>query len=298
MPEQAQRHRFMQRDIDEELVWALQCESPSLDRVRELVARGADVNATDDLDLPCDCASCRDETIWEPPCWTVLMHAVWSRRVPTEVVRYLIEQGANVNAISAYGHTVLTEAMTNRNLTVETVRLLIQHGADVDQPNGNGYTPLVCILGNRYMAPDTVKIVQLLVEAGADVNACGDRHSAALLRALWRLDVLPESIVEYLAEHGAVIDCSDPELLLQAAMSSPQAVDYLLRYGANPNVVDEDGYTVLDHIADWTDGCLHAQTDVPVSGNESRRCTIERNSTICKLLLQAGAKRARDLNRT
>ena len=58
----------------------------------------------------------------------------------TEIARLLIAHGANVNARAASGHIPLHEASANGN--VELVKLLIESGADVNAKTDDGKTPL------------------------------------------------------------------------------------------------------------------------------------------------------------
>src|SRR5205809_7691514 len=106
----------MKRDIDEELVWALHGENRSLERVREVVAEGANVNARNDDSLSCSCEAClADDYQCNASRDTVLMHAVFDRRVQKEIVRYLIEQGADVRAVNDDDKSVLTMGIWNIN---------------------------------------------------------------------------------------------------------------------------------------------------------------------------------------
>jgi ankyrin repeat protein len=289
-----QKHRFMRRDIDEELVWALHCESPTLDKVRELVAKGADVNACDDLDLPCDCEACQEEDGAYVTARTVLMHAVSDRRVSPEVIRYLVEQGANAKAVVEDGDSALSFALWNMKLTAATVELLIQHGADVHQVNSSGDTPLLALVGHFRLTPCVLDVVRVLVAAGADVNATDEMGESVLERALRNLPAVPLPVIDYLIASGATVDFTDPELLLTAVvMFNPSMVTFLLKKGANPNALLEDDTTVLDYVEDWARDS--AKNDPVLSKDDKfERDWADRMSATYKVLMQAGAKHGRD----
>src|SRR6266850_2782251 len=56
------------------------------------------------------------------------------------VVRFLLEQGADVNACDYYGFTPLH--LASRNGMLEVARLLVEHGADINAEDNEGMTPL------------------------------------------------------------------------------------------------------------------------------------------------------------
>lgn len=95
-----------------------------LDIVRELIASGADVNAKN----------------YESG-FTPLMQATIRGNV--EIARYLIGQGANVNATANSGNTALMlTAIPSLKVPLDLVRLLIDSGADLNIRNAYGYTAL------------------------------------------------------------------------------------------------------------------------------------------------------------
>jgi ankyrin repeat protein len=85
--------------------------------VKKLYARGAEIN---------------------PVGWTPLSYAATNGK--TDVVRYLLEIGANANAVSANVTTALMMAV--RGGHAETVDLLLAKGADANLRNQNGASAL------------------------------------------------------------------------------------------------------------------------------------------------------------
>ncbi len=85
-------------------------------------------------------------------------------RAQWEVVRYLVDAGANVNAFGLDGNTPLHCAANHGNVAI--IGLLIKRGSVVDKKNGWGQTPLhiASRAGNW-------KIAEILIFQGADVNA-------------------------------------------------------------------------------------------------------------------------------
>jgi ankyrin repeat protein len=83
-----------------------------------------------------------------------------------ESVEWLLDHGADVNAISknATGYTALSGAVARGD--AEIVRLLLAHGANARHRYGPGYSPL-----HEAAAGGKIEILRLLLEHGADPNA-------------------------------------------------------------------------------------------------------------------------------
>lgn len=86
-----------------------------------------------------------------------------------ELVRILLDAGADVNGRARYGHTALKAAATNQN--IELTKVLLKRGANVNDRAGSS-------LWRRAMTPLQVasfhgnfELARILLEAGADVNA-------------------------------------------------------------------------------------------------------------------------------
>jgi hypothetical protein len=125
--------------------------------VRQLLNKGADINAKDDNG------------------WTALMMAS-SYKGNYEIVRMLLAKGADVNAGNNERGTALYNACVFGHS--EIVNELIAHGADVDARNDRGFTPLIVASGEGY-----IDIVKALLAKGADIQARTNRGTTALYRA-------------------------------------------------------------------------------------------------------------------
>ena len=110
-----------------------------------------------------------------------------------EVVKLLIDAGANVNEAGEYGQTMVMLASDHKNL--EILNLLIQAGADVNRPNDYKIAPLASAAeqGNK-------EIVEALIKAGANVNARNTYGGTALQVAVMRGSI---DIVKMLIDSGA-----------------------------------------------------------------------------------------------
>ncbi len=85
-------------------------------------------------------------------------------KTPIESIRFLIDQGLDVNAIDSGGYTPLLYAVRQRN--VEGIRLLLENGADklIENENQDGVSALRMVFLNK---PNNYDIVKLLLEFGA-----------------------------------------------------------------------------------------------------------------------------------
>ena len=83
-----------------------------------------------------------------------------------EVTEYLLEKGADVNAVArnATGFTALTGAIANNH--VEISKILVKKGADVNHRYEGGASPLMEASMNG-----NLELVRFLLESGADPNA-------------------------------------------------------------------------------------------------------------------------------
>ena len=145
--------------------------------IRELIARGADVNAADssgftplmvaamhaqgavpDLLAAGAIVNAKDKANGE----TALTQAC--RLGELQVVEELVEHLADVNTKSRFGRTPLQQAVAAGSAPV--VRYLLRRGAKLSDENGVGFTELTLAVVERRL-----DIVELLLRAGADVNA-------------------------------------------------------------------------------------------------------------------------------
>jgi len=130
-----------------------------LERVQQLLAAGADVNATDDSG------------------WTALMKACYNtehKRGFAEVVQALIDAGANIEAPIGYGvRPLMLAAGYGETAVVDT---LLRAGADVLAKNEGGYTALMMVKQKFY-----VDVINLLHEAeqlaGLGENSCESKNA-------------------------------------------------------------------------------------------------------------------------
>lgn len=83
----------------------------------------------------------------------------------TDIVEYLIEQGAEIDAPSQNNMRVRPLHSAVANKRVDIVKLLIDHGADVNSTQADDFTPLHEAAQNGLL-----DVAQWLIERGAHVN--------------------------------------------------------------------------------------------------------------------------------
>ncbi len=214
------------------------------DAVRALLRAGADPHAWEDRPSRTD--------------GTPLHSAAYNPN--PEVAAVLLEADADVNARSLAGWTPLHNAARNPNSAVLAV--LLEAGADPTKRgrvggcfggDWSGYlTPLYSAAHGN---PETVP---MLVAAGADVDGHGTRfrlcrsslttHVSPIFYAV-RYNGHPANI-EALARAGADLELAGPDgrtVLHWAAIRSSHVFPLLLRLGADPEALDDEGKTPMDY---------------------------------------------------
>lgn len=95
-----------------------------------------------------------------------------------EIFEYLLEQGnLNINSVGYLGMTALSSASIEYG-NLEMIKYLLEKGADINVKNEDGSTALMTasMYGN-------LEIIKYLIENGADINAKDNDDSTALIYA-------------------------------------------------------------------------------------------------------------------
>jgi ankyrin repeat protein len=118
-----------------------------------------------------------------------------------EIVRLLVENGANVNVVVHKYITPLFNAAGSGNL--EMVRLLVDLGADVNHLEDGG-----TVLHNAcaYCAYDRIEVVKFLLQKGADPDLLDDEGRTPLFFCIEKNCL---ECVQVLISHGASTDITD-----------------------------------------------------------------------------------------
>jgi len=188
-----------------------------------LVDKGANVHGTDRVGRT-------------PLFFATDMHTLewlFSRPVPKpsgdldspDIVRHLLDHGANVNArltgrpfilhhnatgnrTLIEGSTAFMKAATTSDLAL--ARLLLDRGADPNIKTRNNTTAVMAAAGLNWVdisslgnESDSIEIITLCLDRGADINAVNDLGETAMHGAAQRG---ADTVVRFLAERGAKLD--------------------------------------------------------------------------------------------
>lgn len=131
--------------------------------------------------------------------------------IDANMVRFLAENGANVNEVFMLGDNTDEGTFTTTPLNVsitadrpDVAEILLSHGADPNYRDKTGRTPIV------YAVLTSEEILRVLLSYGADPNIPDNNKRTPLMLAA--LDVGTEpGIMEALIEHGADINAQDED---------------------------------------------------------------------------------------
>jgi ankyrin repeat protein len=152
------------RDADGRSALLLATRSNAIEAAQLLIEAGADVNASD--------------LIHDSP----FLYAGAEGRL--EILRMTLRHGADLASVNRYGGTALIPAAHHGH--IETVRELLKTDIHLDHVNNLGWTALLeaVILGDG--GPTYMAIIDLLIGAGADVNIADDDGVTPLQHATQR----------------------------------------------------------------------------------------------------------------
>jgi ankyrin repeat protein len=205
-----------------------------------------------------------------------------SRASDPATIRFLLDAKADVNPEGC--DTVLRGAC--EKLRPDAVKMLLAAGADVNRRSGNDkassalyYAVYVkCSAGH---ISDKIEVINLLLEAGADMRDCGGGKSVLHLDepseySSYQLQAVFAALLAY---DPGLVHCRDasgatPLLRVLIRHKDPALVKVLLDAKADVDVMDNDGNTALSQLI-------------------TKRCDISFNRTnirrICQQLVGAGA---------
>lgn len=163
----------------------------------------------------------------------------------SELVPFLIEHGADINAKTTNNATVLHSVSESGNISL--VDWLVTNGAEVDVKDNHHNNALyyAYISGN-------FSLIQLLVEHGADVNAkINDNHTILHYAAISDNFSLVQFLVEHSADVNAKTDSGETVLHFAVQSGNVDLVDWLIQQGADVNAKTTDNKTLLHYALEY-----------------------------------------------
>jgi len=177
---------------------------------------------------------------------TALMEASMDGHV--EVARLLLDSGAQVNMPADSFESPLTLAACGGH--VELAMLLLERGANIEEVNDEGYTPLM-----EASREGHEEMVALLLSQGADINAQTEETQETALTLACCGGFL--EVADFLIKAGADLELGASTPLMEASQEGHlELVRYLLEAGARVNATTGTGDTALTY------ACENGHTDV------------------------------------
>ncbi|WP_157153877.1 ankyrin repeat domain-containing protein [Brachyspira murdochii] len=141
----------------------------------------------------------------------------------------------------------------------EMVKFLVEHGADINLEDGYGYTPLIIAMKYRNigLAKD---IIDLKPDLNAICSATGDTPLTYLAREVW----FGTDLCYYMIKNGADVnkknDNGDTPLIVavENVIGSYGMLGVIINMGADYNIKNNDGKTAMDIVIEEDDkAALH-----------------------------------------
>lgn len=178
---------------------------------------------------------------------TPLLYAV-SSRSPSHVVEALLDAGADAS-LSQEGILPLNFALSLGQY--DTARLLLKRGAKADAADSiTAMTPLMELVLSTSQSSNRQAVYRLmdeLIEKGADINARNKRQSTALSWAALQMD---QELVAALIQRGAKPNLADVDgttpLHIAARKGDSATMSLLLKAGANACLKNQKGLMPQD----------------------------------------------------
>jgi ankyrin len=174
-----------------------------------------------------------------------LVSAVLAQRVDLHKVESLLRQGANTEkVIDRYGNTVLLKAIENKQKSV--VELLIRYHVDVNKVNFNKLSPIL-----KAVSLADEEMVALLLQTRANPNTMtmgglNALHLSISIKASHITKMLLRDAYPVKADPNLVRKDGHTPLTLAAEFGVMEAVQYLLEYGADPQLKGKDNLTPVE----------------------------------------------------
>lgn len=282
------------------VIWKMQEATDRLEQWQEAVLTGNQERIVQLLDqgIPVDTnveikKRVGDVSVYEPATALVIASAFHD----IELVKLLLDRGADPNSNNSSGHTPLSVAAARNS--PQLIGVLVDAEADLELAPKVSVTPL--ITAAFY---DNSAALKALIEFGALVNAQDDHIGTALMHAANIGSVIN---VRALLDAGADVSITDDSgrnaFLMAASSGNAEVMKLLLEYGADSIATTTNGYTALIYASGnlKSSDAVRFLLEMGVDPNQSSNVPNWKglaplheaaeygNVEIVKLLLEAGA---------
>ncbi len=170
---------------------------------------------------------------------TPLIHAVSNAKDKPEIVKILLDNGADVNSVNDFGWTPLMEATSRNNLDV--IKMLVDNGANINAADNQFYT---CLM--KAVSQGNLPIVKFFLEKQVEVNALNTYQESALLLSVASGNAyITKALLDKDAEVNVADSKANTPLMFAAKGGDSYIVSLLIKKGAEINQQNDRGQTPL-----------------------------------------------------
>lgn len=171
-------------------------------------------------------------------------------------LRASIKKLDNINITDKYGNTLLHKASSNAN--IELIKFLIENGININAQNNNGNTALFLLLQTLFNTDKNminmikcnillltastnanIDLIKFLIENGIDINTQnGNTTLYLVLQTLFNTDKNIINMIKYFCEHGVNINLfnKDSKGILNIIMNDFERFDcYIMKFSIYGN---------------------------------------------------------------
>ena len=168
---------------------------------------------------------------------TALMIAC--HRGDTDAINVLLNAGTDPNITDAYGYTCLHNAV-RACFSTQVLETIINHGADMNAIAKNHTTALMiaCQKGNEVA-------IHVLMSSGANLNIADENDHTCLHKAV--MSGCNTRVLQAMIDHGADVNATNNKnhssLMIACKKRNVDAINMLLNTGADTSIVSINGFT-------------------------------------------------------
>jgi len=166
------------------------------------------------------------------------------------ILIYIKNKNFEIERTNLNGDTLLTYA--SKKKVFDVVKLLIEKGANIDHQNKDGDTALLLSIENSQDGDNDINgdndMINFLLENNANIHIKNNNKYDALLMGIRTVN--NTDVVKTIIKKGANINAQDEKgntpLMLAINFESAYMVELLIEEGANVNLANNEGMTPLE----------------------------------------------------